>query len=146
MALGAQPMTASNIPPLSVWPCGTPWRVQGGPGSHRSGPITSPLPGDGAPRGLCLRPGAKVSGSQTDLLTPMVQRAGRERALVGLSITGGLGRRPRTGSASPYSRYCMSNICICIALMLGCMFLFDKRTWFRSERRNRTFICMYAYV
>jgi hypothetical protein len=27
-------------------------------------------PGDGAPRGACLRPGAKVSGSQTDLLNP----------------------------------------------------------------------------
>ncbi len=49
---------------------GTPWWTQGGSDLHQSVPITLPLPGDGAPRWTCLRPGAKVSGSQPDLLTP----------------------------------------------------------------------------
>jgi len=62
-------MTASTIPPLSVWPCGPP-------GGHRGaqisiGPSQSPSRSlETAPRGTCLRPGAKVSGSQTDLVTP----------------------------------------------------------------------------
>ena len=56
-------------PTLRVAMCVTPLRTQGGSDRQRSVPITWPLPGD-APRGTCLRPGAKVSGSQTDLLTP----------------------------------------------------------------------------
>jgi hypothetical protein len=32
----AQHLTASTIPPLSVWPCGTPWRIQGGSDIHLS--------------------------------------------------------------------------------------------------------------
>jgi hypothetical protein len=37
-------MTASTIPPLSVWPCGTPFgNTQKGPDRHRSAPITDPL-------------------------------------------------------------------------------------------------------
>jgi hypothetical protein len=47
-----------------MWPA---WRV-GSSDRHRSVPITEPLLRDGAPRGTCL--GAKVSGSQTDLLSP----------------------------------------------------------------------------
>ena len=36
-------MTASTIPSLSVWPCGTPWRgAQGGSDIHQSVPITYP--------------------------------------------------------------------------------------------------------
>ena len=35
-----QHMTASTIPPLSVWPCGTPLRTQWGSDLHRSVPIT----------------------------------------------------------------------------------------------------------
>jgi hypothetical protein len=56
-------------PTLRVAMCVTPLRTQRGSDRQRSVPITWPLPGD-APRGTCLRPGAKVSGSQTDLLTP----------------------------------------------------------------------------
>ena len=37
-------MTASTIPPLSIWPCGTPYgNTQKGPDSLRSAPITDPL-------------------------------------------------------------------------------------------------------
>jgi hypothetical protein len=37
-------MTASTIPPLSVWPCGTPFgNTQGGPDRLRSATITDPL-------------------------------------------------------------------------------------------------------
>ena len=32
--------SASTIPPLSVWPCGTPLRTQGGSNLHLSDPIT----------------------------------------------------------------------------------------------------------
>ncbi len=39
-----------------------------GPPSVRPNHLAAP--GDGAPRGTCLRPGAKVLGSQTDLLNP----------------------------------------------------------------------------
>ena len=46
---------------LAMW---LAWRTQGGSDLHRYVPITYPLPGDGAPRGTCLRPGAKVSGER----------------------------------------------------------------------------------
>ena len=37
-------MAASTIPPLSVWPCGTPFgNTQEGPDRLRSAPITDPL-------------------------------------------------------------------------------------------------------
>ncbi len=32
-------MTASTIPPLSVWPCGTPWLAQGGSGGLFDSPL-----------------------------------------------------------------------------------------------------------
>jgi hypothetical protein len=42
--LGLQHMTASTIPPLSVWPCGTHYsNAQEGPDRLRSAPITDPL-------------------------------------------------------------------------------------------------------
>jgi hypothetical protein len=73
----APALTASTLPPLSVWPFGPPWRV----GKHKRAQITigpSQSPSRsletarpvGRASALVLCPGAKVSGSQTDLLTP----------------------------------------------------------------------------
>ena len=45
-------------------------QAQGCSDIRLSVPITQPLLKDGAPRGTCLRPGAEVSGSQTNVLTP----------------------------------------------------------------------------
>ena len=43
-ALVVQHLAASTIPPLSVWPCGTPFgNTQEGPDRLRSAPITDPL-------------------------------------------------------------------------------------------------------
>jgi hypothetical protein len=70
-------MTASTIPPLSVWPCGPPGRVGKHKGAQTAiGPSQSPSRSletarpVGRASALDLCPGAKVSGSQTDLLTP----------------------------------------------------------------------------
>jgi hypothetical protein len=38
---GLQHMTASTIPPLFVWPCGTPWQALGGSDIRLTVPITS---------------------------------------------------------------------------------------------------------
>ena len=46
------------------------WRARGSSNIRLSVPVTKPLLRDGAPRGTCLRPGAEISGSQTDLSTP----------------------------------------------------------------------------
>jgi hypothetical protein len=68
----APALMASTLPPLSVWPCGQPWRV----GKHKGeqtaiGPSQSPSRSLETARSVGrVRPGAKVSGSQTDLLTP----------------------------------------------------------------------------
>jgi hypothetical protein len=58
-------MTASTIPPLSVWPCGTPFgNKQEGPDRLRSAPITDPLSRD--------------FGVPNRFPDPLVQRAGRD--------------------------------------------------------------------
>jgi hypothetical protein len=73
----APALTASTLPPVSVWPCGPPWWV----GKHKRaqnaiGPSQSPSRSLETARpvkhasALDLCPGAKVSGSKTDLLTP----------------------------------------------------------------------------
>jgi len=70
-------MTASTIPPLSVWPFGPPGRVSKHKGAQTAiGPSQSPSRSletarpVGRASALDLCPGAKVSGSKTDLLTP----------------------------------------------------------------------------
>ena len=51
---------------LAMWHA---WRTQGGPSQSPSRSLETSL-SPARPRGTCLRPGAKVSGSQTDLLPP----------------------------------------------------------------------------
>jgi hypothetical protein len=60
------------MPPLSVWPCGTPCRAQGGSDLHLVRPNTNHLAAPSRRRAPwdVVPPWAKVSGSQTDLLTP----------------------------------------------------------------------------
>jgi hypothetical protein len=58
-------MTASTIPPLSVWPCGTPFgNTQEGPDRLRSATITDPL--------------SRGFGIPNRSPDPLVQRAGRD--------------------------------------------------------------------
>jgi hypothetical protein len=77
----APALTASTLLPLSVWPCGPPWRVGKHKGAQTAiGPSPSPSRSletarpVGRASALDLCPGAKVSGSQTDLLTPWCDR------------------------------------------------------------------------
>ena len=64
-ALGLQHMTASTIPPLSVWPCGTPFgNTQEIPDRLRSAPITDPV--------------SRGFGIPNRSPDPLVQRAGRD--------------------------------------------------------------------
>jgi hypothetical protein len=72
-------VAASTTPPPSVCPSGTPWRTQGGADIQPSqSPKFLPRRSDGAPRGTCLRPWAKVSGSQTDLWIPWHDRRAKD--------------------------------------------------------------------
>ena len=77
MGARAPALTASTMPPLSVWPCGPPWRVGRHKGAQTAiGPSQSPNRSletarpVGRASALDLCPGAEVSGSHTDLLTP----------------------------------------------------------------------------
>ena len=77
-------LTWSTLPTLSVWPRGPPWRV----GEHKE-PQTAIGPSQppsrsletarpvGRASALDFCPGAKVSGSQTHLLTPWYSRQRR---------------------------------------------------------------------
>ena len=66
-------MTASTLPPLSVWPCDPPWRVGKPKGAQTAiGPSQSPSRSLETARsvGRASTLGRRFSGSQTDLLTP----------------------------------------------------------------------------
>ena len=103
-------MTASTLPPLSVWPCGPPGRVGKHKGARTAiGPSQSPSRSletarhVGRASALDLCPGAKVSGSPTDLLTSWATPAEPVPSMPpGMSTYSWDGPRERRDPLPPY--------------------------------------------
>jgi len=83
----AQYMTASTIPPLSVWSCGTPWRTVwlcGTPGGHKGAQTCIGLTQSPSRSLETVRPVGRASawgqgfGIPTRSPDPLVRRAGRD--------------------------------------------------------------------